>query len=201
MSGEKKFFNNIEDTLSQIPIPNTSNNEVREINNKDSVIDNDKLSNNNEKVEINDSISNTNTNENIETLEVNEKEDNIISDAKQSVKKEVKGFTTFFKDLFKYLKTRNTSELFSVFLRVVLIFGICFFMSLPFQFFRDMGRELMTTFGVDFNEGMSRLWDGIWNISYYLIAIFSFYIVVRDRFYALTSDQELIAKLKKEVGE
>ena len=130
-------------------------------------------------------------NDNIEMPKIN-KEENIIEESKEMVKKDVKTFKTFFKDVKEYLTSRNTSELGELVWRLVLIAIVVISLYIPFQLFRDLGINILISVGINFSDKTLNMYNSIFNILYSIFGIVLFFVICKDRFYKLVKNQEEI---------
>ena len=130
-------------------------------------------------------------NDNIELPKTN-KEDNIIEESKNMVKKDVKSFKIFFKDVKEYLTSRNTSELGELVWRLVLIAIVVIVLYVPFQLFRDIGINIIISVGINFSDKTLNMYNSIFNIIYSIFGIVLFFVLCKDRFYKVVKNQEEI---------
>ena len=130
-------------------------------------------------------------NDNIEMPKTN-KEENIIEESKEMVKKDVKTFKIFFKDVKEYLTSRNTSELGELVWRLVLIALVVIALYVPFQLFRDLGINILISVGINFSDKTLNMYNSIFNILYSIFGIVLFFVICKDRFYKLVKNQEEI---------
>jgi hypothetical protein len=130
-------------------------------------------------------------NDNIEMPKIN-KEENIIEESKEMVKKDVKTFKTFFKDVKEYLTSRNTSELGELVWRLVLIALVVIVLYVPFQLFRDLGINILISVGINFSDKTLNMYNSIFNIMYSIFGIVLFFVLCKDRFYKIVKNQEEI---------
>ncbi len=130
-------------------------------------------------------------NDNIEMPKTN-KEENIIEESKEMVKKDVKTFKTFFKDVKEYLTSRNTSELGELVWRLVLIALVVIVLYVPFQLFRDLGINILISVGINFSDKTLNMYNSIFNIMYSIFGIVLFFVLCKDRFYKIVKNQEEI---------
>ncbi|MBR1417302.1 MAG: hypothetical protein IJ572_05790 [Bacilli bacterium] len=107
----------------------------------------------------------------------------------QSNNKEKHTLNEFFKDAFRYITTRNSSDLFALLLRLAIIAGFIIILSLPFQFVRDYGLDLIINLGINFNDKMQNTWYFIWNSLYTIFGIILFFILCKNRYYNLVKSQ------------
>ena len=128
-------------------------------------------------------------NDNIELPKTN-KEENIIEESKEMVKKDVKTFKTFFKDIKEYLTSRNTSELGELVWRLVLIALAVIVLYVPFQLFRDLGINILISVGINFSDKTLNMYNSIFNIIYSIFGIVLFFTLCKDRFYKIVKTQE-----------
>ena len=130
-------------------------------------------------------------NDNIEMPKIN-KEENIVEESKEMVKKDVKTFKTFFKDVKEYLTSRNTSELGELVWRLVLIAIVVIVLYIPFQLFRDLGINILISVGINFSDKTLNMYNSIFNILYSIFGIVLFFVLCKDRFYKIVKNQEEI---------
>lgn len=130
-------------------------------------------------------------NDNIELPKTN-KEENIIEESKEMVKKDVKTFKTFFKDVKEYLTSRNTSELGELVWRLVLIALAVIVLYVPFQLFRDLGINILISVGINFSDKTLNMYNSIFNILYSIFGIVLFFVLCKDRFYKIVKNKEEI---------
>ena len=130
-------------------------------------------------------------NDNIELPKTN-KEENIIEESKEMVKKDVKTFKTFFKDVKEYLTSRNTSELGELVWRLVLIALAVIVLYVPFQLFRDLGINILISVGINFSDKNKNMYNSIFNILYSIFGIVLFFVLCKDRFYKIVKNKEEI---------
>ncbi len=130
-------------------------------------------------------------NDNIEMPKTN-KEENIIEESKKMVKKDVKTFKIFFKDVKEYLTSRNSSELGELVWRLVLIALVVIVLYVPFQLFRDLGINILISVGINFSDKTLNMYNSIFNIMYSIFGIVLFFVLCKDRFYKLVKNQEEI---------
>ena len=130
-------------------------------------------------------------NDNIEMPKTN-KEENIIEESKEMVKKDVKTFKIFFKDVKEYLTSRNSSELGELVWRLVLIALVVIVLYVPFQLFRDLGINILISVGINFSDKTLNMYNSIFNILYSIFGIVLFFVICKDRFYKLVKNQEEI---------
>lgn len=130
-------------------------------------------------------------NDNIEMPKTN-KEENIIEESKEMVKKDVKTFKIFFKDVKEYLTSRNSSELGELVWRLVLIALVVIVLYVPFQLFRDLGINILISVGINFSDKTLNMYNSIFNIMYSIFGIVLFFVLCKDRFYKIVKNQEEI---------
>lgn len=130
-------------------------------------------------------------NDNIEMPKTN-KEENIIEESKEMVKKDVKTFKIFFKDVKEYLTTRNTNELGELVWRLVLIALVVIALYVPFQLFRDLGINILISVGINFSDKTLNMYNSIFNIMYSIFGIVLFFVLCKERFYKIVKNQEEI---------
>ena len=130
-------------------------------------------------------------NDNIEMPKTN-KEENIIEESKEMVKKDVKSFKIFFKDVKEYLTSKNSSELGELVWRLVLIALVVIALYVPFQLFRDLGINILISVGINFSDKTLNMYNSIFNIIYSIFGIVLFFMICKDRFYKLVKNQEEI---------
>ena len=130
-------------------------------------------------------------NDNIEITKTN-KEENIIEESKEMVKKDVKSFKIFFKDVKEYLTSKNSSELGELVWRLVLIALVVIALYVPFQLFRDLGINILISVGINFSDKTLNMYNSIFNIIYSIFGIVLFFMICKDRFYKLVKNQEEI---------
>ncbi len=128
-------------------------------------------------------------NDNIELPKTN-KEENIIEESKEMVKKDVKTFKIFFKDVKEYLTSRNSSELGELVWRLVLIALAVIVLYVPFQLFRDLGINILISVGINFSDKTLNMYNSIFNIIYSIFGIVLFFTLCKDRFYKIVKTQE-----------
>lgn len=128
-------------------------------------------------------------NDNIELPKTN-KEENIIEESKEMVKKDVKTFKIFFKDVKEYLTSRNSSELGELVWRLVLIALAVIVLYVPFQLFRDLGINILISVGINFSDKTLNMYNSIFNIIYSIFGIVLFFTLCKDRFYKIVKNQE-----------
>lgn len=128
-------------------------------------------------------------NDNIELPKTN-KEENIIEESKEMVKKDVKTFKIFFKDIKEYLTSRNTSELGELVWRLVLIALAVIVLYVPFQLYRDLGINILISVGINFSDKTLNMYNSIFNIIYSIFGIVLFFTLCKDRFYKIVKTQE-----------
>ena len=128
-------------------------------------------------------------NDNIEMPKIN-KEENIIEESKEMVKKDFKTFKTFFKDVKEYLTSRNTSELGELVWRLVLIALAVIVLYVPFQLYRDLGINILISVGINFSDKTLNMYNSIFNIIYSIFGIVLFFTLCKDRFYKIVKTQE-----------
>ena len=125
----------------------------------------------------------------------------VVEEVKQSAKKELELSGKFIKDVRNYLTTKNSSELFALFLRVLLIVGFIIILYFPFQMIMDIGVNFFAILGIEYTTRMAAIWGGVWNILYSILALVLFYVLCRERFYKLVSpqkeDKKIIAEENK----
>lgn len=130
-------------------------------------------------------------NDNIELPKTN-KEENIIEESKEMVKKDVKTFKIFFKDIKEYLTSRNSSELGELVWRLILIALAVIVLYVPFQLFRDLGINILISVGINFSDKTLNMYNSIFNIIYSIFGIVLFFVLCKDRFYKIVKNQENI---------
>ena len=128
-------------------------------------------------------------NDNIELPKTN-KEENIIEESKEMVKKDVKTFKIFFKDVKEYLTSRNSSELGELVWRLILIALAVIVLYVPFQLFRDLGINILISVGINFSDKTLNMYNSIFNIIYSIFGIVLFFTLCKDRFYKIVKTQE-----------
>ncbi len=128
-------------------------------------------------------------NDNIELPKTN-KEENIIEESKEMVKKDVKTFKIFFKDVKEYLTSRNSSELGELVWRLVLIALAVIVLYVPFQLYRDLGINILISVGINFSDKTLNMYNSIFNIIYSIFGIVLFFTLCKDRFYKIVKTQE-----------
>ena len=107
-----------------------------------------------------------------------------------------KSFKEFFKDVRKYITSRNSSELFSLLWRLLLVAGFVIVLFVPFQIFMDLGINLFILFGIDFTSTIATIWDTCWYIIYGVTSIILFFVLCKERYYKLIKYQEEKNKLE-----
>ena len=123
--------------------------------------------------------------------------ENMFKEAKESIIKESHSLVEFLKDAYKYITSKNTSELFELLLRLVLIAAFVIVLYVPIQLIRDLGVDLLISMGVSFTDKMLNLYNSIWNIFYTIIAIILFINLCKDRYYKLVKNQ----KIEKDISD
>lgn len=112
----------------------------------------------------------------------NEKKEIIINKKNSTIQ--------FLKDAYKYITSRDSSELLALLWRLLLIAGFIIVLYIPFQLFRDLGINILIMVGVNFNDTILDIWTSIWAIVYGIIAIILFFKICKDRYYKLVNQNE-----------
>ncbi len=92
---------------------------------------------------------------------------------------------TTFKDMFKYITTKNSNEIFQLVLRLLLIVVFIIVLRLPFELFRDLGFDLLISFGINSTDRFLDIYRSVWDIIYIVIALILFFYLVTKRYYNL----------------
>lgn len=121
----------------------------------------------------------------------------MVDDVKKMATREAHNIVIFLKDIFKYLTTRNSSELFELAWRVVLIALFIIVLGLPFTLIKENGTSIFMMFGIDFNKEQLDIWNSIWNILYGVVGIVLFYVICKARYYELVKHQQETKKILK----
>ena len=131
------------------------------------------------------------TEQNIPVEENKEVEINkVVEEVKETAKKEIEISGKFFKDLKSYLTTKDSSELFSLLWRAVIIVGLIVIIYFPFQLIIDLGANIFTLIGIEYTTRLASIWSSICNIVYGVLALVLFYLICKDRFYKLVKKDE-----------
>lgn len=111
-------------------------------------------------------------NNNIDLPKMNEDNNETV------VKKENDGI----KEVIKYITTRDTKDLLMLVLRMLIIVAILFICKFPFDLLKDIGTNVFILFGISITDTLLNIWNSIINIIYGILAIYSFYKIVKIRF-------------------
>ena len=136
-------------------------------------------------------------NEITELPKKNNDEKNIIKESKEMIKKDVKGFKTFIKDVKEYLTTRNTNELKDLVVRLILITIVIIILYVPYQFLMEIIEDIIRAASINYSEFALNKYYSIGRIIYLVLAIVLFYHICKDRFYKLVKNQEIINNNQK----
>ena len=104
----------------------------------------------------------------------------------------------FLKDIVKYITSKNSSELFALLWRLVLVAGFVIILSLPFLLIKDLIPDLLINIGVNFDDKGLNLINLIFRVLYLIFAIFIFFKLCKERYYRYLKDQEEIKKLSQQ---
>lgn len=122
----------------------------------------------------------------------------MFGDVKETTTKEVQNMSKFFKDIKEYITTKNSSELFALLWRLLIIAGFIIAAYLPFYIIIDFGSNLFILFGIDYTTRLGGIWGSIWNLAYSVLAIILFFVLCKDRYYKLVKQQENEKKNEEE---
>ena len=122
----------------------------------------------------------------------------MVKEVKETTSKEVGSTKKFIKDVYKYLTTKNSSELLALLWRLLIIVGIIIVLYVPFYLLIELGSNLSIMFGIDFTAQMLNLWSSILNVLYAILALVLFLVIVKDRYYKLVKTQEAEKKIINE---
>ena len=112
-----------------------------------------------------------------------------VEEIKETSVKEVKGMKVFFKDIREYIASKNSSELFSLFWRLLLVAGFVILLFVPFQLLMDLGSNLFLLFGANYTSTLATIWTSVWYIAYSILAFVLFFILCKDRYYKFVKNQ------------
>ncbi len=112
-----------------------------------------------------------------------------VEEIKETSVKEVKGMKVFFKDIREYITSKNSSELFSLFWRLLLVAGFVILLFVPFQLLMDLGSNLFLLFGANYTSTLATIWTSVWYIAYSILAFVLFFILCKDRYYKFVKNQ------------
>ena len=115
---------------------------------------------------------------------------NMIDEAKESINKEIHSMKDFFRDIFKYLTTRNSKELLELLWRLALIAVFILLLFVPFQLVRDLLSDFLVSMGVEFSERMLAIYVSAFNAIYTIIALVLFFILCKERFYKFVNEEK-----------
>ena len=138
---------------------------------------------NNQEVSMTENNNNNNNN-------IGDEVKKVVEDVKEVTSKEIENSGKFLKDVRNYITTKNSSELFALLWRLVLIVGFIILLYFPFQLLMDLGVNLFMIFGFEYTTPIANIWTGVWNISYSILALVLFYKLCKDRYYKLTKNVE-----------
>ena len=110
-------------------------------------------------------------------------ENNHITKNKES--KEKHSLKETVSDMYKYVTTKNTNELWQLLLRVLIISLLVIVIYVPFQFVKDFIPDLLISFGISFDGKFFSIYNSICHIIFCLFALFLFFKILKDRFYNL----------------
>ena len=135
-------------------------------------------------------------NQNIEVVETKEevvevpisevKEENkVVEEIKNTAKKEIEISGKFFKDVKSYLTTKDSSELFSLLWRLLIIVGFIIILYFPVQMIMDLGANILRLAGIEYTTRVGTIWECTCNIIYSIVALLLFYFLCKSRFYKI----------------
>lgn len=109
-------------------------------------------------------------------------------DENKDVKKEVSNNKNDgFKEMFKYVTTKDSKSLLLLFVRLIIIVAIISIFKFPFDLLKEAGTSLLILFGITITETILNIWDSVINIIYYILAIYAFYKIIKVRFNNINS--------------
>ena len=115
---------------------------------------------------------------------------NMIDDLKENINVQKKSFGNFFKDLFKYLTTRNSKDLFELLWRVAMIAIFILLLYVPVELVQNLLLDFLIAMGIELNERMQSIYFAIFHGTYSLIALVLFFVVIKERFYKYVSEED-----------
>lgn len=86
------------------------------------------------------------------------------------------------KAMFKYVTTRDSKDLFILFIRLLIIVAIIIVCKFPFDLLKEAGTNLFIMFGITISTTLLNIWQSIVNIVYCILAIYAFYKIIKTRF-------------------
>ena len=119
----------------------------------------------------------------------------MVDDVKKMASREAHNFMTFMKDIFKYLTTRNSSDLFELLWRVAIIALFIIILGVPFNLIKESGTSIFMMFGIDFNKQQLDIWNSIWTTLYCVLGVVLFYVICKARYYELIKHQQETKKI------
>ena len=126
---------------------------------------------------------------------------NTLSEGKEALKKETNSLITFFKDFYKYVTTHKMSELAELLVYAVIIAGFMIILSIPFAFVKELFFNILVLFSVNFDQTIQNIFAGVWDAFYFLVAIFLFLILCKEKFYQMIANKKEIEDLRKEINK
>ena len=115
---------------------------------------------------------------------------NMIDELKENINVQKQTFGMFLKDVFKYLTTRNTKELFELLWRVAMIaiFVLCLY--IPVELIQNLLLDFLITMGIELNERMQGIYFAIFHGTYCVVSIVLFFVLIKNRFYKFVGEEE-----------
>lgn len=109
------------------------------------------------------------------------------------------GFKKTFKDIIYFVKKCDTVDLAQLIWRVLLVACVLvLILALPFQLFRDLGINMLSTFVSEINNTILSIWNGLWGVAYCVMSLILFYKIIKARFYKL-ANHEMKTSIKDSV--
>lgn len=125
----------------------------------------------------------------IELPKQQEENKQVIEEVKKSVSKEFENTGKIFTDIKNYLTTRDSSELFSLLWRLLIIVGFIVILYFPVQVIMDLGINIFMLLGIEYTTRVAAIWTSLLNIIYGILALFLFYYLCKDRYYKLVNNK------------
>ena len=122
---------------------------------------------------------------------------NMINDLKESVNIQKGSYSKFFKDIFKYLTTRNTHDLFELLWRLAMIAIFVLLLYVPVQLCHDLLLDFLISVGVEFSDRARDIYDVIFNATYSIFGIVLFFVICKERYYKYALEEEKMNSINK----
>ena len=108
-------------------------------------------------------------------------------------------YREFFKDIIKYISSKNSNELLSLLWRLLLIAGFIIILGTPFLLLKDLIPEFMISFGMSFDKTGQDMLNLAFLLLYTILGIYLLFKLCKERFYKLVKNTEEMKKLEEQV--